>query len=357
MATLSTYALESMGFRRLEVGESFNASFHSLHTYELQGIELDGNDDIVQSQGISAGVPYEVAIGTSVNVLTRSIMNDDLVEDEEEWRKSQKCKPPFVLIHIGPTKEHTMTGEFVKFEGSTITTYDSFIPARTELREMEAAVIPNVVSALTCSLGLERSHLKLRKLVRDAFGITSSGTVLYDFGIEFQASVYASDQLELTEVKAKLQYANALVAAINPKVSKFFFLALEEEDPLKRFLYFFLAIERQTHFVFSSVDHDRYLSELIQSPDRIRESSIMFFQRQREHWKSLQDRFVWCALSIWTHLSDDDIETFKRLKKVRDKIAHGEITEPPGNAVIEIERLIIKLQNLPDESGYSDTAK
>jgi hypothetical protein len=354
MATLSIYALESMGFRRLEVGESVSASFHSLHTYELQGIKLNGNDDVVRSHGISSGVPYEVAIGISVNALTRSIMNDDLAEDEEEWQKIHKCQPPFVLIHIGPTKEHAMTGEFIKFEGPTITTYESFIPARVELQEMEAAVIPNVVSALTCSLGLARSHLKLRKLSSDAFGITSSGMVLYDFRIEMRASLYASDQLELTEVNAKLQYANDLVEAINPKVSKFFFLALEEEDPLKRFLYFFLAIERQTHFVFSSVDHDRYLSDLIQSPERIRESSTIFFQKQREHWKSLQDRFVWCALSIWTHLSDDDIETFKRLKKVRDKIAHGEITEPPDDAVVEIERLIIKLQNL---SGLSDIAE
>lgn len=348
MANLSTHVLEAMGFRRLSEGESLSAAFYSLYIYELQGIEIeeDESECVIRAQSAVCGIPYEIAIGTSVNTLTQSIIKDNLVEDETKWQKDQKCKPPFVLIHIGPTSEYAISGEFVKIEDSTVTTYKGFIPVRSEIQEMEKKVIPSLISALTCSLGQSRNHLKLRKIECHAFGITSSGMFLHDVIINFQASIYTSDRLKLSEIEEKVRRANILAASINPKISRLFSLALEEEDLLKRFLYFFLVIEQQTHLSFGAMDHEKYLSEIIQSPDRVQASSTIFFKKQREHWKTLKDRFIWCALSIWTHLDDSDIEVFEYLKKTRDKIAHGEILSPPDDAVREIEKLAIKLQTL-----------
>jgi hypothetical protein len=41
------------------------------------------------------------------------------------------------------------------------------------------------------------------------------------------------------ELRAGVDRAEALAASINPRVAKFFHLAIEEGDLLKRFLYFF----------------------------------------------------------------------------------------------------------------------
>jgi hypothetical protein len=75
---------------------------------------------------------------------------------------------------------------------------------------------------------------------------------------------------------------------------------------------------------------------------------VDFFVAQSERWKALQERFVWCALSIWTQLTDADIASFKELKRVRDQLAHGEISAPSAQNVLAIEGLAKKLQLGPN---------
>lgn len=119
---------------------------------------------------------------------------------------------------------------------------------------------------------------------------------------------------------------------------------LSHRDLLKKFLYFFLAIEIETHATFKRIDHVANLSTLITAPDRVAASTQDFFDGQRQRWINLRDRFLWCVLCVWTHLSDADVEEFGRLKSVRDDIAHGSIATPPHSAVIGAEQLAAKLQ-------------
>jgi hypothetical protein len=131
---------------------------------------------------------------------------------------------------------------------------------------------------------------------------------------------------------------------MNPKVSYFYHLALKEDDPLKRFLYLFLTIERQIHAAFKSTDHDVHMAGLVRVPERVQATGTSFFVIQHESWKSLQERFAWCALTVWTHLTDDDVNNFATVKRVRDQLAHGEIATPPAEAVALVERVAAKLQ-------------
>jgi hypothetical protein len=134
---------------------------------------------------------------------------------------------------------------------------------------------------------------------------------------------------------------------MNPKVARFFQLALDEDDPLKKFLYFFLAIEIETHATFAKIDHARNLSVLIAPPNRVAVSTQDFFDRQRQRWANLGDRFMWCVLCVWTHLCDADVEEFRSLKKIRDDIAHGSIATPPHSAVAGAQKLAAMLQLPP----------
>jgi hypothetical protein len=59
------------------------------------------------------------------------------------------------------------------------------------------------------------------------------------------------------------------------------------------------------------------------------------------------ERFIWCALTVWTHLTDSDVESFSKVKTVRDQIAHGEIAAPPADAVQLVEHIASKLQLAP----------
>jgi hypothetical protein len=46
---------------------------------------------------------------------------------------------------------------------------------------------------------------------------------------------------------------------------------------------------------------------------------------------------------VWTHLADADVDEFKRLKDVRDGIAHGRIASPEHADVVGVVRLVQKL--------------
>lgn len=342
---LSLYALESMGFRRIAEGEHIVASFYSVYVYEVQGFTVDDNP-ILQFRGQVSGTGYEIALGTSMNKLTQALAlsDDQFTDDEQAWATANKCTPPYILIQIGPSTQLTCASGHIKEEGSKLVTYDCFSSARDELRATEAKVLPSLVSALTCRFSSIDHPVHFRRVDKVLFGITTTNRILHDTRFEVKASLSVSKRLPTDEVQAGIESTAALAERLNPKVARFFQLALEENDPLKRFLYFFLSIEIETHATFASIDHSIHLAVMLKSQSRIHKTQTRFFEAQREKWTALKDRFVWCALCVWTHLSDSDIKEFASLKKIRDDIAHGSIAVPPAESVAAAQRLATRLQ-------------
>lgn len=326
---LSHYALEKMGFRRRRDDEPLQATFSSVHVFEVHGL-ASSKGLLLGSNGSVAGVSYRLALSETLNAAAQLVASDGFTDDEPAWVAEHNCSPPYLLIHVGPTKSHEMTGDFLKEEHFGLHTYNAFIPARKELHDIEAKVIPSVVSALSCTFGTLPNPVSFHQIGREVAGKTIDGRIVFDFGIEFRAEGRAGHMVPGPELQERFTRANNLAARMSPKVSHFYYLALKEDDPLKRFLYLFLTIERQTHAVFKSTDHGSHMAVLLQAPR-----------------KSLQERFVWCAQTVWTHLTDDDVEDFKKVRKVRDQIAHGEIAEPYSEAVALVERVAAKLQLAP----------
>lgn len=343
---LTNYALEQMGYRRRRDNESWQCEFSSVHVFEVQGISSSAGL-LIPTIGSVNGVDYRLVLSETLNAAAQLVASDDFADDEPAWVLQHKCSPPYLLIHIGPTTAHEMAGSYLKEEPFGIQTYKAFIPARQELREMDATVIPSLLSALSCTFGTLPNPVRFRELERVVVGKTINGKTLFDFNLEIRADLRVDQAVPLSDLYDRLKRAANLATRMNPKVSHFYHLALKEDDPLKRFLYLFLTIERQTHAAFKSADHGLHMAGLIQIPMRVEASGAAFFGTQHERWKSLQERFLWCALTVWTHLTDDDVDNFARIKKIRDQIAHGEIAAPTPEAVILVERLAAKLQLAP----------
>ena len=81
--------------------------------------------------------------------------------------------------------------------------------------------------------------------------------------MEIRAEMYTSYNLANPQLAEKLNLAKSLTTTLNPKASRFFALGLAEEDQLKRFLYFFLALEVETHATFGRIDHAANLARLL----------------------------------------------------------------------------------------------
>ena len=340
----SNEVMEAMGFREFAEAEEVSASFSSVTVYEARGVTLAPSSTEV-SGGKVAGVDYRLAVSSSVNDACIALVDDVFTDNEEDWKKENKCRGPFVLVQLGPTAMHMCTSGRIKIEadGST-TTYDCFPSVRTELEQLESRALPPIVSALTCVLNEEETrYVALRKITRASAGRTVAGVVVHDIRMELRAEMYISYSLANPRLAEKLELAKNLTGTLNPKASRFFALGLAEEDQLKRFLYFFLALEVETHAVFGRIDHATTLKKLLGGTALRGDSTAKLLQGQVHSLKNLYDRFVWCATCSWPNLGDSDIAQFKLLKGARDDIAHGTTAEPPLGFARQAELLAHKV--------------
>jgi len=341
--TFSSEMMKAMGFREFGEPEALSASFYSVTVYEARGVTLPiGTTEV--SVGTVAGVDYRLATSSSVNDACTALVSDVFADNEEDWKKENKCQGPFVLVQLGPTQEHKCTSGRIKIEeDGSATTYDCFPNVRTELAQLEARALAPIVSGLTCVLNEEARYVALRKVARASAGRTAAGSVVHDIRIELRGEMYTSYNLDNPQLAEKLEIAKNLTSALNPKASRFFALGLAEEDQLKRFLYFFLALEVETHAVFSRIDHEASLNKLLDTATADRQFTAKLLQTQVDGLKNLYDRFVWCATCAWSKLNEADIAQFKLLKSARDDIAHGSASGPPLGFARQAELLAHKV--------------
>jgi len=344
--SLSVEVMRAMGFRPLAANESITASFVSLSVYETRGIALQSPTPLTNS-GEVAGVKYSIGIGAALNETCHALTGDVFVDDIEVWMTEKKTGGPFLLLQVGPTPVYTVTTGQVKTESDgSLTTYESFPALRSDLTDLEAVALPRLVASLSCSLAAPDQYLELRKLDRVSVGHTDNGHTVHDIRIVASGSAYASRGTPPEAVAAGLQESVALVPRINIKAARFFMLGMAEEVDLKKFLYFFPALEVETHAVFGRIDQVRALQQLLDPASTPLPAALALLKRQTDQIRNLYDRFVWNAACAWTGITEADVQKFKELKTARDDFAHGTLTEPPGGYSGYAQQLARKLLRL-----------
>jgi hypothetical protein len=344
--SFSAEVIREMGFRPLAAGESVSAAFVSLLVYETRGIALQSPTPLVTT-GSVAGVNYRFGIGSALNETCHAVSGDAYVDDENTWKTKKGTNGPFLIVQIGPTPVYTITsGRIQSASDGSITTYESFPAVRNDLTALEAAALPRLATSLSCTLGAPDQYLELRKLDRVCVGRTDTGHTLHDLRIVVSADAYVSRGTPPEVIAAGLQDTVALAPQINVRSARFFTLGIEEDDDLKKFLYFFLALEVETHAVFGRIDHARAVQQLLNPDSYPVPAAQALLMRQSEQIRNLFDRFVWNAACAWSGITEADVQQFKQLKTARDEIAHGTIAKPPDGYARKAQQLARKVLRL-----------
>lgn len=340
---LSRYVLEAMGFRPLEPAERVRGSFSRIEVFGIQGIALDRPCFPLIQDKID-GFQFKFAIGNSVNEICKQLSSDRLIDNEEAWLKDKNAAPPYILIMFGPTHEYIGDGSHVKEDGDEIATYDSFGKAKEDLKKQSDAVIPRLMTAL--SIMFSADDRLVRFIPKDVAlsGRTPDGKIIHDIRMTVSAEGFISRSLDALEVTERSSSSVKLAKSLNAQVANFYFLALNEKDPLKRFVYFFIFIERMVHSTFSDIDHQVAVGSLLNDHSHVKSYAQKMLADHRDCWRDLRNRFTWCVMHKWTHLNDSDIEKFEQLKLVRDSISHGKLSSPDAATVRSVEALAIRLQ-------------
>lgn len=348
---LSSYTLEAMGFREIVDKGDLTASFTSVTVYEVRGITLPEGFAEVRKARIN-GADYRIALSKGVNLGCQRLIDDDFTESEPEWLKEVKASGPFVLVAVGPTDFIVCeAGRMMRMPDGDITTYDSFPSVRETLKSLEDRVLPPVIAALTLALNEPDRYVALRSLARGSAGRTSEGSMLHDIRLDAHIEMTVSRALGEVQAIEVLDAAVERGPKLRRRAAKYFALGTAEDDQLKRFLFFFLSLEVETHAVFGRINHASFLGSLALRDDTCtpRPSTTALITRDVSKWDNLFDRFVWCATCAWPKLIDDDINLFKELKNARDAIAHGRKSEPPSGFARQAELLAHKV--LWDQGG------
>lgn len=337
------HAIAAMGFDRIPVDGPLTAEFHALHVFSVRGFTCD-DMALVTKLGSTAGTSYAIGCGASLNAVCEDLLGHQFARDEAEWANSYRAKSPYLVVHIGPTSAHTVSDGFVKTsEGDDLISYDAFGPARNELSNLEELILPAVETALGLAFAATSAPAIVVPVDVARFGLTPGNIVVHDFRLSVSATAYVSRRLGSAQIDVALETVTKLGDSVNKRFATFFQLGRRDDDELKRFLYFFLALEVETHRVFGSMSKSEHLQNAALFDGRVGAAAAELLEKKQENWVNLADRFVWCVASVWTHLTIDDVYEFKRLKKIRDDIAHGNIAKPPTGGAEAAEALAIKV--------------
>lgn len=344
MIKLSTHALEEIGYKPIRAGEPITAAFHMLVVYKVTGFALSNSENIRFDNESLRGVNFTLMLGNSVNELSQDLSKGNFVKEEDEWAEERGAAPPYVMVHIGPTEEFSTTEGYWKRSDEVILTYFSFDEAQAALQDLANRLLPTLLSSLTVRFSKPLGTVAFEHVDRTIYGITPDGVTIRDLRVSgMLPKVTLSRRIELARGESLVRQSLILGKRIDQRAAEFFHLGLEETDPIKKFLYFFLSMEIYTHTTFKKVKHSQCADSILTVPTRVRSIGDTFFANQQADLKNVGDRFTWCAICKWDGLEDDDVRKFKELLKLRNDIAHGNAADVPPDVVKSAQALASKI--------------
>lgn len=340
---LSKYAIEMMGYSEYPETDELEISFGILKAYSLRGIVFESDCETKQSKVAIFGNNCSAVISKSINDACKLLTGDAFADDEEKWLSESKALPPFLLIYFWESVPRTLRGGYRQEKDGCIYTYDAFPEGKVEIRNWESDVELRIITALTVHLSTLERQVEIVPVARSVFGTTKGGITLFDMKMTGSASAYVSTSRSVDDIANSLNDAEQLFGELTKDSSRHFHAALNEKDRLKKFLGYFLFIERYTHRTFKILGYEENAKKLLAIDQRMEKSANSFFSTVFSESKNLTQRFHWCAMTTWGHLNDEDVDIFLELKKVRDRLAHGEHIEESDLPVEKAKTLGLKL--------------
>lgn len=321
---LSKDAIRSMGFAEIDPACPITASFFYFSVAQVVGLTVDSSDLVHHVVPCEFGLPTIMHLGNSLDKIAAA--SEFFVHDEEAWQKEHKAEPPYLVIVIGPTEPYTARDGWWKEDGEfRLVTYGTFDTAKEALRTRAEKVVTRLHTTLTIHYSQQPHPIKLRSITSKITGRMADGKAIQDVRMQSLGYGSISSRISVAELSTLTYEAIQRLPFINFRIAEFVYNGEVEEDNVKRFLYYFVAIEIGTHRAFKGTDKSSTSILSSDIPAHIKHQGSQLLQKQYADLKALADRFVWCAIVAWSNVTDADVLEMMRLKKIRDDIAHGNV--------------------------------
>ena len=332
-----------MGFKEIPSEMKIEANFNSAAIYSVEGINIKELTSDSYPDLSYKNENFSFAFGNSINEISRKLLGDDFVDDEESWQKENNVRPSYFIIHFKIKDPFFCSSGYWKQDEEYLYTYNCFADAKKALKEKENKIIPSLISSLTVQLSKIHKSIRFRRINRMVYAKTSEDITLFDVRVKLSAQFSTSENVLPNKINDKVNKALDQYSKFEPRVASLFYSGLTEEDRFKKFLNLYQSLEIYIHKTFKQIEFENHVDAVNSSPKRLKKTARKFFINRQAQSKNLTQRFMWCAILKWKRLEDSDVENFKKIKKTRDKLSHGEKI-PESNLQIEkLENLLLKV--------------
>ena len=332
-----------MGFSEYPETDELDVVFSIIKVYSLRGLVFEKESEPKQSTTISFGSQCIAVVSQSLNDACKSLIGDIFTDDEPKWMSDKKTSPPFLVLYFSESSPRKLFGGYRQEIDGQIHTYNQFPKENTEILRWETDIELQIITAITARLSSIERPVEILPIDRAVFGKTEEGKTLLDTKLQASAFATVSHPISATDISTSLSEAEGLFKTLTKDLSRHFYSAENEGDRVKKFLGYFMFVERLTHSTFKSIKHEENTKELLKPREDIEKSANRFFAKTTSEAKNLNQRFHWCAITTWSQLSDQDVDHFLQAKNIRDKLSHGENIADADLPIKQARSLALKL--------------
>jgi hypothetical protein len=318
--------LEELGFSLLDPSVGLSGSFYTVNLYAIRGLSAP-DEVIVSNGGIQGNSKVRFGIGRRCNELANRMIGLDFVDDEDQWSADDRHRPPFLLLQIRSSKSYRAESGYCKNDdGQIVYERKMFAHAHREVQAEAEKLTHKALGAIALCIS-PSAEIYLDHLKKVYFGMAESGEVLKQLP-SFQLLFELTKGVKGEDLQNALDTAASLTHSNKSRSTYLLGLGLEERDVVKRFLFFFLAIESEVSRVFKSLSSPAFVGAFGSPLEQPSADLVHDVVKSRNN--DLLVKFLWCMKTELPQLSFDDLRAFKELKTIRDGVAHGSFEKLPG---------------------------
>lgn len=336
--SLTINSIIALGYKDCDQAEQITAQMSSITIYRIDGMLFMSSNQPPWQMPVTNVGNLKFTIGKSINSLCKALTGHVYTDNEQEWLNNYGGNSLFLVMMVSdPQWTSAVVKHWKKGPEGEIKTYDTFTQSKAIVRGLEPKLLPPMLTALTIKLSEPSYPVTIRELQKIYFGITDSGKLLFDARMQSSASISLSRAVPEPNMQALVNEAVLLETKLQPNISHFFNLAVNEKDSLRKFLFLYWVLELHTNSTFAqltSTGHQNYPARLQTAASKI---------DKRKGWeKTIRQQFIWCAIETWTGLDDTDFSNFEIAKDARDNISHGNKIDHTALPIEKLETLVRK---------------
>ncbi len=216
-------------------------------------------------------------------------------------------------------------------------TYNSFRKDSEQVINATVAFVSSLIMNWYC-------HPELDKFIDFIFYEDSSKQIVYDIYMELNGEAYMSSKFDgrkLLKIKNKANKKSKNIKGTN-KIDRLYVKMIEENDPLKKFLFGFFCIEIITNGTYALGSNILKMKKKLGGSTKIQLNEELA-NHLAKNVKNIRDKFIINSALIWEGIDSNDCNNFKEALIIRNDIAHGKHDMQSSLPIRKVEFLMSKL--------------